>query len=811
MNHFKLDTAAGAHRDALVTGKNVRFTVLTSRLIRIEYSPENRFEDRASEVFWNRKQPVPRFTVDRSEQTLVIRTDHLKIEYTGGGKPFSRYNLRITLNGDDVTWKYGDLSWMHNLKGTARTLDNIDGDAVSLGEGLMSSRGWSVVDDSGSVVFLPDGWISRRFDPEETRLAENTKDLYFFGYGNDYKGCLRDFYKVSGTVPMVPRYVLGNWWSRYWKYTEDTMTALIESFEAHDIPLSVFIIDMDWHIVENEYTNGWTGYTWNRKLFPDPERLIQRLHDKGLRTALNLHPADGVHPHEEMYLPMSEYLGHDTSEGECIPFDMTDPDYASAYFSFLHHPQEEIGVDFWWMDWQQGTETGMPGLDPLMWLNHLHYFDLKRSKEKRGLIFSRYGGLGSHRYPVGFSGDTIVSWESLAFQPYFTATSANVGYGWWSHDIGGHMIGTGDRELYIRWVQFGVFSPVTRVHSSKNRYNERLPWAYDCRTYRILKEYMQLRHALIPYLYTMMRRNQKEGIPLCLPMYYEHPEYDESYSVSGQYYFGKDLIAAPFTSPRDPDLRLSRQCVWLPPGGWFNFFNGDFYPGGSIYGIYGDLEEIPVFAAEGTVIPLGPESAERAAGNPSELRIIIFPGKDGSFDLYEDDGISQAYQDGEFALTPFRVKWKDDSLHVTIGPAKGQVRCVPKYRKYNIAFRAVLKPKNHKVYLDGREVSVGGSYNRSAKEYILTIPEVIAEHKLEIILYAYDHGLIKKEIDVLNRCRKLLFAMNVRDVVKRDIDNALEREISPAVLKDMTRFLSPSQARALTETIQNTEWENILV
>ncbi|MFP4383444.1 MAG: TIM-barrel domain-containing protein [Spirochaetia bacterium] len=810
MNQFKIDTAPKAHQDAVVKAEHVRFTVLTSRLIRIEYSPENRFEDRASEVFWYRKQPVPSFTVDRSEQTLVIRTDHLKITYTGRGASFSQYNLGVTLIEDDVTWKYGELSWMHNLKGTARTLDNIDGDAVTLGEGLMSTRGWSVIDDSGSVVFLPDGWITRRFDPVETQLAENTKDLYFFGYGKDYKNCLRDFYRVSGAVPMVPRYVLGNWWSRYWEYTEETMMELIESFEEHDIPLTVFIMDMDWHIVENKYTNGWTGYSWNRKLFPDPKRLMKRIHTKGLRTALNLHPADGVHPHEEMYTEMAEHLGNPVSRGEGIPFDMTDTDYVSAYFTFLHHPHEKIGVDFWWMDWQQGTETGMPGLDPLMWLNHLHYLDLKRSEDKRGLVFSRYGGLGSHRYPVGFSGDTIVSWKSLAFQPYFTATSANVGYGWWSHDIGGHMIGTGDRELYIRWVQFGVFSPVMRVHSSKNRYNERLPWAYDCRTYRILKEYMQLRHSLIPYLYTMMRRNHKDGLPLCLPMYYEHPEFDQAYSVPGQYYFGPNIICAPFTSPGDTDLRLSRQQVWLPPGRWFNFFNGEFYPGGKRYGIYGDLEDMPVFASEGAVIPMEPKSAVRAAGNPLELDILIFPGKDGSFDLYEDDGISQKYQSGEFALTPFRVTWQDDFLRVIIGPAEGRVRCIPKYRTYNIVFRGFLEPKNHIVMLDGRELCVAGSYNSSAKEYVLTIPEVISEQKLELFLYADGNGLIQNKIDIFNRCRKLLFAMNVRDVVKRDIDSALEREISPAVLKDMTRFLSPSQVRALTETIQNTDWENIL-
>ena len=322
-------------------------------------------------------------------------------------------------------------------------------------------------------------------------------------------------------------------------------------------------------------SSGWTGYTWNRELFPDPAAFIAELHERGLRTALNLHPAEGIHPHEEQYETMAQLMDIDPESEIPVKFEIGDSHFAKAYFEQLHHPYEEQGIDFWWLDWQQGTVSGLPGLDPLWWLNHLHFYDLARDGIKRPFIFSRWGGLGNHRYPIGFSGDTHVTWDSLAFQPYFTATAANVNYGWWSHDIGGHMDGVEDPELYARWVQYGVFSPILRLHSTNNPYHERRPWGYDAEIERVTSAALRLRHALIPYLQTMAWRNHVESIPLARPMYYDHPLDEQAYHCPDQYLFGSELVAAPFISPADPDTRLSRQVVWLPLGDWFDFFSGD--------------------------------------------------------------------------------------------------------------------------------------------------------------------------------------------------------------------------------------------
>src|SRR5690606_7801105 len=246
--------------------------------------------------------------------------------------------------------------------------------------------------------------------------------------------------------------------------------------------------------------------------------------------------AEGIHPHEDAYPEMARHMGINPESGEPIPFDLADPHFAEGYFRLLHHNLEEQGVDFWWLDWQQGTLSSLPYLDPLWWLNHLHFYDRTRNG-RRGFIFSRWGGLGNHRYPIGFSGDTFVDWETLAFQPYLTATAANVAYGWWSHDIGGHMQGLEEPELYTRWVQFGVFSPIMRLHSTKNAYHERRPWGHDANTLQATRAAMQLRHAMIPYLYTMAWRNAVENRSLVRPLYHDNPHHEEAYHCPDAYTF----------------------------------------------------------------------------------------------------------------------------------------------------------------------------------------------------------------------------------------------------------------------------------
>lgn len=688
---FQIQFDPFADEAAVVRGPQVRFTVITSRLLRLEFDPAQRFEDRPSQVFWYRRQPAPTFETRWTADGVEIETAHLRLHYRASARGFTPRSLTIHVKATNTTWRYGQPPWRgENLWGTARTLDNAGG-GVRLEPGLMGRAGWAVVDDSNSLVFNDECWLTPR--------SPRTLDLYFFGYGRDYRACLRDFYAVAGRPPLIPRWALGNWWSRFHAYTQTELTELVDEFAAHRVPLSVCIVDMDWHLTRTgNDSSGWTGYTWNRDLFPDPPAFLRWLHERGLKTALNLHPAEGVHAHEAQYAAMAEALGVDPATEEPIPFDISDPAFMRAYFELLHHPHEADGVDFWWIDWQQGTQSKVEGLDPLWFLNHLHFYDLGRRPDRRPFIFSRWGGLGNHRYPIGFSGDTLVTWEALAFQPYFTATASNVGYGWWSHDIGGHMGGVEEDELYTRWVQFGVFSPILRLHSTRNDFQERRPWRRGPAAAEIAGEAMRLRHRLIPYLYSMAWRDHTQAAPLIQPMYYSHPEHDEAYECGQQYWFGSELIAAPFTTPPDVDTRLSKQTVWLPPGEWFDFFSGERLAGGRWRTVYGGLADIPVFARAGAIVPLGPAAG---VALPTELTIHVFPGADNCFELYEDDGETQAHMQGRYAITALTQEQRGDELRFIISPAAGEASVLPAQRTYQLTMYGLAQPEYVELKVNG--------------------------------------------------------------------------------------------------------------
>ena len=807
-SQFKFKTKGKANPDAIVRAFGVRFTLLTSRFIRLEFCPLEEFEDRPSQIFWFRDQPVPDFTVERNDNGLEINTEYLLLRYKPEEplEPFKRENLTIFIKEHGVVWEYG-LTDQKNLGGTLRTLDNVDGSSP-LEPGLVSRSGWSVINDTKGLIFNNEGWLEARSSPP---LYE---DFYFLGYGSDFRACMKDYYKIAGQSGLVPRWVLGNWWSRYWEYSDLELRNLLLDFRDHEIPLSVCIIDMDWHITRTgNQSSGWTGYTWNKDLFPEPAETVKFIHDLGLKTGLNLHPAGGIYPHEEMYSQMANAMAINPTSGEPIPFEPENPEFVVPYFKFLHHPQEEtVGIDFWWMDWQQGNPNKLPGLNLLWWINHLHYFDAGRDRTKRSFLFSRWGGLGNHRYPIGFSGDTIISWDSLAFQPYLTATAANVGFGWWSHDIGGHMGGITDNELYARWVQLGVFSPVLRLHSTKNPFLERRPWGYDLETYQIVKESMQLRHELVPYLYSMAWRDHADGIVLIRPMYYQYPENEQAYVCPNQYLFGSELIAAPYIESVNHEIGLTRQLIWFPQGVWFNFFNGNHITVENTEGcwkvLYGDLHDIPVYAKAGAIIPLANLAELGGVDLPSEITLRIFPGANNSFLLYEDDGSSSFYQDGIYAISKYSQQWgKGDNgftLSFTIHPVKGETSILPGKRSVNLEFEGIQSFGKISLIRNGKLAKNGLQYrhmgNRVKIHDLDLDPGDLVELKLFDISSGYEN--VDKNDTNLLLFDRLIGAFRLDNNVKRVLQSR-KKNIFENVneLLPLKMSLTSSQMRSLVEII----------
>lgn len=779
--HMRLPTDPLPAASQIVLGGTYRFTVLTSRMIRMEYSAVGVFEDRASQLALNRNFDFPKFRVIDGPDQLQIITDHLHLNYNK--QRFSPNGLTVQVKGNlsayHSLWRYSEAA--ENLGGTARTLDAVDG-AIQLEPGLMSRNGYSILDDSASLL-LEDGWFAPR-SPDST-------DLYFFGYGRSYRECLQDFYRLTGNTPLLPRFTLGNWWSRYHRYTADGYKALMERFAAEAIPFSVAVLDMDWHLVDIDpkFGSGWTGYTWNKDLFPDPEEFAAWLHKKGLRLTLNIHPAEGLRAHENAYTVIANELGMDPAIEDPILFDVTNPAFLAAYFEHVNHPLEEDGVDFWWLDWQSGHHSRIEGMDPLWIINHLHFLDSGRDG-KIPLTFSRYAGPGSHRYPIGFSGDTIVTWESLDFQPYFTSTASNIGYGWWSHDIGGHMNGYKDEELAVRWTQFGVFSPIMRLHSGASPFTGKEPWNYPAASAKVMGDFLRLRHSLVPYLHTMNHRASDEGLPLIEPMYYGYPEESDAYNVPNQYSFGTEMIVAPITTPSDAKYHLGHAKMWLPEGTWIDFFTGLIYQGDRSINLYRPLHQIPVLAKAGAIIPMAhPRETINGTSNPAKLQVRIFAGSSGKFELIEDDDDQSV---GSVpARTPMHLNWDEGTF--TIGASIGNLSHIPDKRSFELTFVGFESGLQFEATIDRQAVRVDSVFNAEMNATTLKFDDVSVRAELTVTA---ESGM--------------KFARN--DVIKRSFDILADAQIDFATKESVFDKISATQdINVLISHLQSMDLESTLI
>lgn len=770
--------------------EHVRFTVLTQGLIRMEWDSLGTFTNSASFVIVNRKLPVPSYSISNKGGWVIIKTAVLELHYKLHSGKFTAGNIWIKYTGDKhtpFTWRPG-MSQKNNLKGTARTLDTYDGDTsirhgkLELGNGLLSKDGWFFWDDSKSLLFDNSSW------PWVKQRSEKEQDWYFMGYGHHYKLALADFTRVAGKVPLPPRYAFGYWWSRYWSYSDNELRDLMSQFKRYDVPLDVLILDMDWHLTDSMNAKSldefgqrkwWTGWTWDKSLFPDPEKFLKWTESKKLEVALNLHPASGVAPFEARYGTFAKSMGFDTTAKKNIPFVASDKRFMENLFNVILRPMEKAGVDFWWLDWQQWKQDKkIPELNNTWWLNYAFFTDMQKNRKERPLIFHRWGGMGNHRYQIGFSGDAIVSWKTLQYQPYFTSTASNVLFGYWGHDLGGHTFKQGqdslDPELFTRWMQFGALSPIFRTHSSKNDHMKKAVWNFKGDYFDAIYHAIRLRYDLAPYIYTMARKDYDMGISLCRPMYYDYPNMQQAYDYKYQYQFGDDILVSPIGAPSVNGF--SKVTVWLPPGNdWYEWNTGTMLKGGQILDRRFSIDEYPMYLKAGAIIPMYPEDVNNLKNNPGRIRLGVFPGGSGdSARLYEDSGNDQQYGE-QYAYTAFQTKVvRDKSLTLTIFPRIGSYQGMPRTKQYVVTLYGTKVPD--KVLIDGKPASyspcqVEGTwyYDGRALNANIILPPASCDRKVVIqVDYAgkqIDLNGLPEKFKRLSKATQVLRAMEARNRV----------------------------------------------
>lgn len=687
----------GQHTNPIVFGNN-RITLITPTLFRLEYAENGAFIDTPTMFAFNKSYEnlLQDFTVQRlGEHRYEIKTSALRIVYYNDGFPFGMCNLQAyyQMNGKECKFTNRNIQ-KGNLGGSISTLDRVNG-PIPLQDGLLSRDGWYIVDDGGTELLVND-WLT-------PRPSTHVQDLYCFVYGKDYRAALASLGAVSGHVPMTRKYMHGVWYCRYWDYTFQDYINLLNEYKKNDFPLDNMVFDMGWHTQKEATVGtghaskiGWTGYTWNTDLIPDPENLIRTFHENHVTVSLNDHPHDGIRPHESMYKDFMHSMGaseEDTENGKTILFNLGDSIYMKNFFKYAHGGSENMGIDFWWLDWQQnylynfvrGTHTSS-----LSWINKL-YFDSSKNTGKRGVGYSRWSGFGDHRYPIQFSGDAVASWDMLGFEVKLTVSSGNAGCYYWAHDIGGFYGGT-DPELYARWTQFGALSAALRVHSAMDAKLDRRPWLWGNMALESMKKAYHFRSCLMPYIYSCVWQTHQTMIPLNRGMYIDYANDEHAYLTSHQFMFGDLLLAAPIISAGKGEQKIASRKVWFPGNDlWYDYFSGQCHRGGTEANVEKTIDEFPLFVKGGYLLPMQLYTPRPASEPLDTLVLRVYPGKDmcnNTYTLYEDDGISGKYEHGEYALTDLNYKQSVEKVTITISSTRGEFEGQLRERSYIIEFPA---------------------------------------------------------------------------------------------------------------------------
>ena len=741
---------------AMIRSSTYRITVLSERLVRLEYSDNGVFNNYETAIVKNRCFEVPEYIKHEDESIIKIETRYFTLTYLKKA-PFNSRTIKAKYNNRSDEWYYGQRE-VKNFNSTAMSLDNMT-KMPELEKGLFSLNGITTIDDSNAICF------DEERNVVELDKTKNYVDIYLFMYDKDFALCLKDYYTLTGYPPMIPRYALGNWWSKECEYNESEVLDKIDKFKMHGIPLSVFLLDNGWSRGDKEnYPKINTGFSFNEKLYPNPTEFIKNVHDNNLKIGLKINPQYGIYPFETSFSYVSQYLP--TNKDGYVDFSVNNIKSVDVLFKILLHPLESLGVDFFWNDYFDNNKTNM------YLMNYYSNLDSLRNN-KRSLSLMRNSTYNAHLFNVLYSGRNVIDWNTLKILPFYTLNSSNIGACFWSHDVAGATGGVEDNDFYIRSIQYGVFSPILRFNTVKGLYFKREPWKWDVVTNTIASDYLKLRHRLIPYIYSESYEYHKKGRLLIQPFYYYNLKFYDDENYSNQYFFGKSFMISPIIKPMDPDMNRTIQRFYIPEGVWYDFKNGKRYLGNHKYIGFYSIDDYPVFVKQGSIIPLAGPDSYMSYNNPKDLEIHVFPGKSNTYHLYEDDGETNNYLDGKYCITEIDYNYRKSNYTLIIRPIEGDTSILLPKRDYKIVFRNTKEANNVVVYendkvLDNIETEV------TETSFIVYIKNINTKSQLVINCYGEDIEidsvkLIKDDIDSILLDLKIY--TNIKDEIASIVFN----------------------------------------
>ena len=741
-----------ADSKAIIKGKKYRITVLTERLMRLEYSEKGEFVDLETSIIKNRRFPVPDFKKNENDKILMIETRYFSLYYTKE-MPFSSHSLYAKVGEKKIIWYYGQKE-VKNMRGTSASLDGMTS-LPSLNNGLFSLDGYATINDFGSILF----------DENSNFIGTNkNNDIYLFIYDINFKMALNDYFQLTGYPPLIPRYALGNWWSKEYAYNEESVLKLVNKFRKRDIPLSVLVLDNGWSVTNSKYPKA-TGFTFDSNLYSNPSSFISKIHNQGLKLGVKINPGLGIYPYEPYFEAASKYMK--VNKDGYIDFNIYNLRDVDVLLKYFLHPLENMGVDFFWNDYNPHDKYKMYLMNYYLNKDNLRL-------NKRSMMLSRNSTFASHTNNILYSGRIPIEWKTLAILPFYNLTNANIGVSFWSHDIGGSVGGIEDNDLYLRSVQLGVFSPILRFNTEKGKYFKREPWKWDLVTNSIASDYLRLRHRLIPYLYSEAYKYFKDGQVLVEPFYYQDIKYYDDENYVNQYYFGSAFMISPIIKPMDAIINRTIQRLYIPNGVWYDFKTGKRFLGNHKYLAFYPLEDYPIFVKQGSIIPMAGENSFMKVDNPKDLEIHVFPGESNTYHLYEDDGETFEYLGGKKCITEIDYNYRASNYTIIIRKIEGDLSVIPETRDYKIVFRNTKQADNVIVY-ENETVINNVETETTETDFIVFIRNIKTSSQLTINCYGKDIEidslkLIKDDID------SILYDLKINTVIKSDIADIVFNE-----------------------------------
>ena len=724
----------------IIKGNNYRFTILTPRLIRIEYNKNGAFEDRATSLVVNRTFGDSNFNLSNDEVSLTISTEYFKLTYIKE-RPITGNNIKVNITGTDKEW-YPNYKEFRNVGSITYSLDDLTNN-LKLGKGLYSLDGFALLDDSKNFVIDNETFLPR----------QETTDLYLFAYRADLGLCLQDYFNLTGYPPMIPRYTLGCWWYKNDIYNMLKIDDILKKFNDNKIPISVFLLGDKWH-------NNSENYMYDKSLF-DLQNINSFYNEKPQRFGLTINPSLPILKQDPLYNQVIQYIQSNKDFVSLIPLNNNT---ISIYLNLIVNSLLNSGIKIFNIDYYNPQDKL-----GLFLLNHYHY--VIANMNERGVILSRNPGIAPHRYPIIYSGKTKVSWDTLKALPSYNNSASNLGVCWLANAIGGYYGGIEDDELFTRYIQFGVFSPIFLLAGDTGKYYKREPWKWNQLKLNVIRDYMQLRNKLIPYIYNESYIYHKYGVPLVQPLYYKYPKiYDEPNYVN-QYFFGSKIMISPIIKKKNDEMNRVVQRVFIPNGIWYDYISGKKYIGDKYYVGFYKEEDYPIFVKEGSIIPM---SLDLNTNVPTNMEIQVFPAENGlygNYELYEDDGISQNVGKN-YLITKMNLDRVENGYKFTISRKEGNLN-LPN-RNYLIRFRNMKSPD--KVLIKLSNTIQEHKFEIEKNDLLIKLDNINIYESIEIEIIG--KNLEIETISVINEeIGGILDDLEINTIVKEQIDSIIFSEL----------------------------------